>query len=110
MIVIGASVGGVEALRELVAALPVDLGAAVFMVLHVGSHKSELPFLLDRLGGLPARHAGDGDPIESGQIYIAPPDHHMVIEHGRVSLTKGPRENWARPAIDPLFRLSLIHI
>ncbi|MCY7399083.1 MAG: chemotaxis protein CheB [Sphingomonas bacterium] len=104
IIVIGASVGGVEALRALVAALPADLSAAVFIVLHVGSHKSELPFLLNRLDGLPTRHAEDGDPIDSGQIYIAPPDHHMVIQKGRISLTKGPRENWARPAIDPLFR------
>lgn len=104
IIVIGASVGGVEALRALVAALPADLRAAVFIVLHVGSHKSELPFLLNRLGGLPAKHAEDGEPIDAGQIYIAPPDHHMVIQKGRISLTKGPRENWARPAIDPLFR------
>jgi len=104
MIVIGASVGGVEALRALVAALPANLRAAVFIVLHVGSHKSELPFLLSRLGGLPARHAEVGDLIAAGHIYIAPPDHHMVIEKGRISLTKGPRENWARPAIDPLFR------
>ncbi len=104
IIVIGASAGGVEALRALVAALPANLRAAVFIVLHVGSHKSELPFLLDRIGGLPAKHAEDSDPIEDGQIYIAPPDHHMVIQKGRISLTKGPRENWARPAIDPLFR------
>lgn len=104
LVVIGASAGGVEALRSLVAALPADLPAAVLIVLHVGSHKSELPWLLDRLGGLPAAHANDGDRIEAGRIYIAPPDHHMVIEPGRISLTKGPRENWARPAIDPLFR------
>lgn len=104
MIVIGASAGGVEALRALVAALPADLSAALFIVLHVGSHRSELPWLLDRLGGLPARHPDDGDIIEAGHIYIGPPDHHMLIEPGRISLTKGPRENWARPAIDPLFR------
>ncbi len=104
IVVIGASAGGVDALMKLVAGLPTDLRAAVFIVLHVGSHKSELPWLLARLGGLPARHPKDGDPIEGGQIYVAPPDHHMVIERGRISLTKGPRENWARPAIDPLFR------
>lgn len=104
IVVIGASAGGVDALLKLVAALPAELPAAVFIVLHIGSHKSELPGLLDRLGGLPARHAEDGEPIERGQIYVAPPDHHMVVERGRISLTKGPRENWARPAIDPLFR------
>ena len=52
----------------------------------------------------PAKHAKDGDPIAPGQIDVAPPAHHMVIEPGRISLTKGPRKDWARPAIDPLFR------
>lgn len=104
IVVIGASAGGVDALLKLVTALPADLPASVFIVLHVGAHKSELPFLLERQGGLPARHPKDGDHIEAGQIYVAPPDHHMVVQRGRISLTKGPRENWARPAIDPLFR------
>jgi two-component system chemotaxis response regulator CheB len=104
IIVIGASAGGVEALRVLVAGMPPDLNAAVFVVLHVGTHKSELPSLLAQAGGMPARHATNGEPIEAGHVYVAPPDHHMVIEPGRICLTKGPRENWARPAIDPLFR------
>jgi two-component system chemotaxis response regulator CheB len=104
IVVIGTSAGGVEALLKLVTALPADLPAAVFIVLHVGSHKSELPGLLNRVGGMPTRHADDGDPIKPGHIYVAPPDHHMVLQPGRISLTRGPRENWARPAIDPLFR------
>lgn len=104
IVVIGASTGGVEALLRLVKALPSNLPVPVFIVLHVGSHKSELPWLLERQGGLPAGHPNDGDAIEAGHIYVAPPDHHMVIQRGRISLTKGPRENWARPAIDPLFR------
>lgn len=104
VIVIGASAGGVDALLNLVAALPGDLPAALFIVLHVGSHRSELPWLLDRLGGLPATHANDGETFRGGHIYVAPPDHHMVIEAGQICLTKGPRENWARPAIDPTFR------
>ncbi len=104
IVVIGASAGGVEALLKLVTSLPKDFAAAVFIVLHVGSHKSELPWLLTRLERLPARHPNDGEPFEAGQIYVAPPDHHMVLQPGRISLTKGPRENWARPAIDPLFR------
>ena len=104
VIVIGASAGGVEALLELVGALPANLPATVFIVLHIGSHRSELPWLLDRLGGLPATHPKDGESFASSRIYVAPPDYHMVIERGKISLTKGPRENWARPAIDPLFR------
>ncbi|NJC07327.1 chemotaxis protein CheB [Polymorphobacter fuscus] len=104
IIAIGASAGGVDALRTIVAALPADLNAAVFVVLHIGAHRSDLPWLLSRSGALPAAHGVDGEEVVAGRIYVAPPDHHMVIADGRVGLTKGPRENWARPAIDPLFR------
>lgn len=104
IIVIGASAGGVEAIRTVVAALPVELDAAVFVTLHIGAHRSDLPWLLARAGSLPAKHPRDGEPIVRGNIYVAPPDHHMLVELGIVRLTKGPRENWARPAIDPMFR------
>ena len=104
IIVIGASAGGVDAVRFLAAALPADIAAILFVVLHIGAHKSELPWLLNQLGPLRAVHPRNGDAILPGQIYVAPPDHHMLVEPGRVRLTKGPRENWARPAVDPLFR------
>lgn len=104
IIVIGASAGGVEAIRTVIATLPETLDAAVFVTLHIGTHKSDLPWLLERRGPLPACHPRDGDKIVAGQIYVAPPDHHMTVEDGHVSLSKGPRENWSRPAIDPLFR------
>jgi two-component system chemotaxis response regulator CheB len=74
------------------------------VVLHIGAHKSNFPWLLNQRGPLPASHPKDGDPIEAGHVYVAPPDHHMIVEPGRIRLTKGPRENWVRPAIDPLFR------
>lgn len=104
IVVIGASAGGVEAIRFITARLPADFAAAVFIVLHVGAHKSQLPSLLNQEGPLPAVHAKNGALILTGHIYIAPPDHHLVIEPGHMLLTKGPRENWARPAVDPLFR------
>jgi two-component system chemotaxis response regulator CheB len=104
IIAIGASAGGVDAIRTIVSQLPANLDAAVFVVLHIGAHKSELPWLLNRAGHLPTSHPKDGEPIEPGHIYVAPPDHHMTIDPGVIHLTKGPRENWARPAIDPLFR------
>ena len=104
IIAIGASVGGVDAIRTIVAALPKTLNAAVFVTLHIGSHKSDLPWLLDRLGTMSASHATQGEQIRAGHIFVAPPDHHMTIESGKVILTKGPRENMARPAIDPMFR------
>lgn len=104
VVVIGASAGGVEALRAVVAALPDTLDAAVFVTLHIGMHPSELPFLLERVGTLPASHAVDGEVIRGGHIFVAPPDQHLTLEPGRIVLTRGPRENMARPAIDPMFR------
>ena len=104
IIVIGASEGGVDAIRSLATALPAKFPAAVFVVLHIGAHKSQLPALLNLSGPVPASHAKDGEPIHPGRIYVAPPDYHLVFEHEHMRLTRGPRENWARPAIDPLFR------
>ncbi len=104
IIVIGASAGGVDAIGRLTAALPADLDATLFVVLHIGAHKSQLPALLNHSGQLQARHPGNGEAIRRGHIYVAPPDHHMVLEDGMIRLTRGPRENWARPAVDPLFR------
>lgn len=104
IVVVGASQGGVATLQRLVAGLPPDFAAAVFVVLHTGAHKSELPHLLNHAGPLPAAHPRTGDPIQSGHIYVAPPDYHLIVERGHVQLMKGPKENWARPAIDPLFR------
>lgn len=104
IVVIGASAGGVDALRAIVAALPRDFDAAVFVTLHIGSHRSELPWLLARVGTLPASHAVQGETIQPAHIYVAPPDHHLVVEAKAMALTRGPRENMARPAIDPMFR------
>lgn len=105
IIVIGASAGGVEALSQLAHDLPPDLPAAIFVVVHVPAHgTSLLPGILTRSGKLPAIHPQDGEPIQHGHIYVAPPDSHLLIKPGYIRLAKGPRENSHRPAIDPLFR------
>jgi two-component system, chemotaxis family, protein-glutamate methylesterase/glutaminase len=105
IVVVGASAGGVEALADLAASLPADLAAALFVVLHVPSTAtSALPDILNRNGPLRAAHARDGEPIEHGRIYVAPPDQHLLLRTSHVHLTRGPRENGHRPAIDPLFR------
>ena len=103
IIVMGASKGGVAALRTIVRALPKDFDAPMLVVQHVGD-ESMLPSVLNDVSALPARHAKDGDLIEAGQILVAPPNHHMLVTDGGVELTRGPRENWSRPALDPLFR------
>lgn len=105
IVVVGASAGGVEALSQFVETLPADLQAVVLVVLHVSPHgTSYLPSILSRAGSLPATHPTDGQPIEKGKIFIAPPDHHMLVKDGHISLARGPRENGHRPAVDPLFR------
>jgi two-component system chemotaxis response regulator CheB len=104
IVVMGASQGGVDALRRVVRGLPADFPAPVLVVLHVGAAQSVLPILLHEHGGLSASHALDGEPLQSGHILVAPPDRHMRVIDGHVELTRGPRENWARPAVDPLFR------
>lgn len=104
IIAIGASAGGVDALQRLAAALPADLAAPILVVLHVGAHRSELPLLLNAAGPLLAKAAEHGEIVHAGQIYVAPPDRHMMVVDGRVRLGRGPKINWARPAIDPLFR------
>jgi two-component system, chemotaxis family, protein-glutamate methylesterase/glutaminase len=104
VIAIGASAGGVTALRFLAAALPVTFSATILVVLHIGANRSELPTLLNSAGPLPAKHGEDGETVLPGHIYVAPPDRHMIIAEGRLQLSRGPKENCARPAIDPLFR------
>lgn len=105
LIVIGASAGGLQALQALVAALPPELAASVLVVLHTEPQKrSELASVLDRAGPLPAQFASDKAPLEPGRIYVAPPDHHLLVERQRMRVVRGPRENRHRPAIDVLFR------
>src|SRR4051794_9679242 len=105
VVVVGASAGGVEALRAVVQELPADLDASVFVVLHLPpSGTSVLPRILARARPLRAVHASDGSAFEKGCIYIAPPDQHMRFADGHVTLDRGPRENGPRPAIDPMFR------
>jgi two-component system chemotaxis response regulator CheB len=104
LFVVGASAGGVEALTRIVAGLPPEFPAAIAIVLHLPANgTSVLPAILNRAGHLPAVAAKDGEPIQRGHIYVAPPDHHLLVGLEELSLTHGPRENGHRPAIDPLF-------
>ena len=105
IVVVGASAGGIEALRTLAAGLPRDFAASVFVVQHTAAESpGVLADIISRAGALPAVNARDRERIEPGRIYVAPPDHHLLVEPGRVRVTKGPKENRFRPAVDPLFR------
>jgi two-component system chemotaxis response regulator CheB len=105
IIVIGASVGGLDALRTIVGGLPKEFPASVFVVLHTSPEApGVLADILNRAGNLPATNAVDRERIRPGRIYVAPPDHHLIVEPNRIRLTRGPKENRFRPAVDPLFR------
>jgi two-component system chemotaxis response regulator CheB len=87
IIVVGASIGGVEALKKLVGQFPEDLPATVCIVLHVfPSSAGHLANILDRAGPLPAKLAEDGEHFEPARIYVAPPDYHLLIKPGYLCL------------------------
>ena len=105
IIVIGGSMGSFEVFKTLAVGLPGDLDAAIFVVWHMSPIISGvLPWVMNKAGNLEAVEPEDGDPIEHGRIYVARPDHHLLVERDRVRVTRGPKENRFRPAVDPLFR------
>jgi two-component system chemotaxis response regulator CheB len=104
VVAIGSSSGGVDALLELAAAMPPRFPTIVLVTQHIGDHPSILPELMRARGPNHAMHAHDGDKPLPGTIYVAPPDHHMLLDRDRIRLFRGPRENYCRPAIDPMFR------
>src|SRR5215475_8127621 len=106
VIVIGTSAGGVQALKTLLAGLPADFNAYVLAVIHIApSSPGLLPDLLSKAGRLHCVHPAQGEKLQRGRFYVAPPDRHMLVDaRGSIRLSHGPKENRARPAVDPLFR------
>ena len=103
IVVIGASAGGVDALRELLAGLPAGLPASLFVVVHIGA-SSRLADVLERTSVLPVVRAETGMFVRPGHVYVAQPGKHLLLHDDHILLRRGPRENLSRPAIDPLFR------
>ncbi len=110
VVVVGASLGGVEALSTLASRLPEDLPATVLVVQHCSEESSGLlAEILSRQSPLPAVMAEDGMEPLRGRIYVAPPNRHLLLSEDRIRVVFGPRENRGRPAIDPLFRTAAVH-
>lgn len=105
IVVIGASAGGLEALLAMLPTLPVDFAAPVCIVLHTASTgRGKLATVIGRRTRLPVSYAEDGASLQRGRMYVAPADHHLLVERGVLRLTRGPRENRQRPSVDTLFR------
>ncbi|MGA8759837.1 MAG: chemotaxis protein CheB [Stellaceae bacterium] len=104
IIAIGGSAGSLDTLLSIVAAFSADFKGNIFVALHIGNRPSQLPELLVHAGNLPVDAPRDREPIEPGRIYVAPSDRHLLVERQVVRLSRGPREHFTRPAIDPLFR------
>jgi two-component system, chemotaxis family, protein-glutamate methylesterase/glutaminase len=106
IVVVGASAGGIDPIKVMLAGLPADLPAALFVVVHVAPQSpGYLPVIFSQAGSLPAKLAADGEAFQRGNVYVAAPDRHLILTpNGRLETPKGPRENRVRPAVDPLFR------
>lgn len=103
IVCIAASLGGIDALCQIIRALPAGLSAALRIVQHRRAQEC-LPEILTRCGTLSAHQARHQEPVEHSKIYVAPPDHHMRVGPCGIQLDKGPKEHYTRPAADPLFR------
>lgn len=105
IVLIGTSAGGVQALQVLLGGLPADLGAAVFVVLHVPEGvESRLPAVLRRASALPVDTAREGEQVRPGRVLVAPSGAHLLLREDRVQVRRGPKENGVRPSVDVLFR------
>lgn len=105
VVVVGASAGGLAAVIDLLGALPATLAATIAITLHRSATANvKLVRILERRSMLPVVEPGDGEPTKQGIVYVAPPDRHLTLREGIARLSHGPREHWARPAIDPFFR------
>jgi two-component system, chemotaxis family, protein-glutamate methylesterase/glutaminase len=108
IIVVGGSAGSLSTLRSIAASFPRDFAGDLFIAVHIGHGRSRLPEVLAGAAQLPVRFAVDHETIQPNHIYVAPTDRHLLIEPGVIRLSRGPREHFTRPAIDPLFRSAAV--
>lgn len=111
VVVIGASAGGLSALKKLISQLPKDFPLPVLIVRHISPDATGNVLLdeLNKLNTVKCQYAKSGNNLKPGNVYLAPSDHHLLIGGDQKMLvTKGAHENRSRPAIDPLFRSAAV--
>jgi two-component system chemotaxis response regulator CheB len=105
VVVIGASTGGIQALQALFSALPAEFPAVMAVVVHRSPrHDSRLAYVLQRSARMPIIEPDAPVPPSPGHVYLAPRDHHLLMRDRYIEPIRGPKENFTRPAVDPLFR------
>jgi two-component system chemotaxis response regulator CheB len=104
VIAIGASAGGLDALATLLAEVSPKIPVPILVVIHIGASEAQLPRFFEGRSSILVRYAKNGEPAEPGSVFIAPPNHHLLLADGHLHLSHGPKENHSRPAVDPLFR------
>lgn len=104
IVAIGSSAGGLRALSSVISAFPADLPAAVLVVQHLDPrYPSHMAEILARRSPMRIVEAADGEKIEQGTVYMAPPDRHMLVEQNLIHLTKSELVHFVRPSVDLLF-------
>jgi two-component system chemotaxis response regulator CheB len=104
LVVVGGSAGSLGPLITLLQGLPAECDACILVVVHSSPESTgRLAEILGRASQLPVSVAVDGEEIDRG-VFVAPPNHHLIVSDGKMRVTLGPKENGFRPAIDPLFR------
>src|SRR3954471_16362539 len=96
LVVIGASSGGMEALRRVLGGMSESVPAAIAVVIHIGPHSVQLPEAIRRWSALPVDYARDGESLKTGTVYLAAPDRHLLVDSDHLILSHGPRENFTR--------------
>ena len=107
IVVIGGSAGGLRAATDILATLPEDFPAAVFIALHRRPNPEDaarLTRVLAHQTTMATESARDEQRIEPSHVYVAASDHHMLLENGIIRVQESPKENRFRPCVDVLFK------
>jgi two-component system chemotaxis response regulator CheB len=104
IIVVGGSAGGITALCSMLKGIPRKFPAPILAVIHIGEEAHALADVFQRCSLLKVVGAGKPEPIRAGQVYLAPPNRHLIVKSGCALAVMGPRENRHRPSVDALFR------
>nr|WP_300002247.1 chemotaxis protein CheB [Tissierella sp.] len=104
-VVVGASAGGMQALRDLLIKLPKNFAAPIMIVQHLSPESDGyMAKYLNEQSSMEVKEADDKEEILFGRVYIAPPNYHLLVEKDQtLSFTVGNKVNYARPSIDVLF-------